>query len=170
MRKILIATAAFLMLASTSFAGNLITNGSFETGNLNGWTVNPFNNGNTQVVVYSGNYGYGAPTAPEDGTYAAAFGGGGSVTGEIAQEFATTPGAVYSGSLYYAGAGAANDGYVQVTLGDATTETPILISPQLQPLFNGTWSKYSFQFTATTRVVRHRHREPKRRGNRLSGR
>ena len=117
----------------------------------NGWTVNPFSNGNTQVVVYSGNYGYGVPMRPEDETYAAAFGGGGSVTGEIAQEFATTPGAVYSGSLYYAGAGAANDGYVQVTLGDATTETPILISPQLQPLFSGTWSKYSFQFTATMR-------------------
>jgi hypothetical protein len=150
MHKISMTVAASLMLTSASFAANLITNGSFETGDLTGWTVDPFSLNNTQVQVYSGNYGFGAPAAPEQGTFAAAFGGGGSVTGEIAQEFATTPGAVYSGSLYYAGAGAPNDGYVQVTLGDATTLTPISISPQLQPAFNGTWSEYTFTFKATS--------------------
>jgi hypothetical protein len=147
MRKILIATATFLTLASPSFAGSLITNGGFETGDLTGWTVDPFGQGNTQVVVYSGNYCCQGATPPQ-GMYAAAFGGGGNVTGEIAQEFATTPGVTYYGSLQYAGVGDANDGNLQVTVGDANSLTPLSYSGDLEPRFDGTWSTYTFQFTA----------------------
>ncbi len=137
------------LLSSQVRANNLVANGSFETGDLTGWTVDPFSQGNTTASVYSGSYCCGGATPP-DGTFAVAFGGGGAFAGEIAQAFATVPGVVYAGSLEYMGVGTP-DSNVIVTLGDAISLTPLSGPTTLDPLFGGDqWQTYHFSFTATS--------------------
>ena len=151
MKQIACVLAVIAVTATTSpaVAVNLLTNGSFETGNLTGWTVDPQGLGNIKVSVYSGPYCcQGA--IPPDGTYAAAFGAGGSVTGEIAQAFTTVPGLSYDFSLQYAGVGVANAGSIVVNLGDAISFTPIVGPIVLQPSFDGNWMTYKSSFVATS--------------------
>lgn len=153
MSRALLAAAAALgccaFASSSASAQNLITNGSFETGDLSGFVVDPFNAGRTQVTAYSGNYCCQGATPP-DGTFGAAFGGGGATDGEIAQTFATTVGQQYTVSLQYAGVG---DGVanLQVAVGDANTFTPYAGFPvTLTPLYNGTFQTFTQTFTATS--------------------
>ena len=81
------AVAAFV--PGQVFAANLVTNGSFETGNFSGWT----HFGNTGATGVAG-IGFQGET-PTDGSYQAYFGPVGS-TGGITQALATVAGHSYS--------------------------------------------------------------------------
>jgi hypothetical protein len=78
---------AVLGLSSQAHAGNLVVNGSFETGDFTGWTQF----GNTSFIGVTGNFG---GVAPADGDFQAYFGPPGSIGG-IFQTLATTVGATY---------------------------------------------------------------------------
>ncbi len=72
---------------------NLVTNGSFETDSLSGWTV-----GGNSAVVSAGPQLFVDPK-PESGTSAAAFGSMGS-DGTLSQTIATTAGQTYTLSFW----------------------------------------------------------------------
>ncbi len=71
--KHLIAAAALLALGASASAANLVSNGSFETGDFSGWSF-AGNTGNTGV---EGNFGGVNPT---DGNFQGVFGAVGSDT------------------------------------------------------------------------------------------
>ncbi len=78
---LLILITTFLFLPHTSYSAELLTNGSFETGNFTGWTTN-----STQASNYCANwlittnsaYACLQPSNPNDGTYVALNGFDGS--------------------------------------------------------------------------------------------
>ncbi len=97
----LILGATFSALAlgvGGSQAANLITNGSFETGDFTGWTQG----GNTGATFVAAS-GFDGITA-EDGNYFAALGPVGS-DGTLSQTFTDTPGATYESIFYLASDG-----------------------------------------------------------------
>jgi hypothetical protein len=79
MRKLIVLTAAVL-LCSVATGQNLFTNGDFETGNFNGWTITPTANGQSSpapaVVLYDIDGAGPLPT-----TYAGRFAVGQTVSG-----------------------------------------------------------------------------------------
>ena len=80
---------AALGISSTASAGNLVVNGSFETGDFTGWTQF----GNTGFTgVQKGAFDGVSPT---DGSYQAYFGAVGSIGG-ISQNIATVAGGNYN--------------------------------------------------------------------------
>jgi hypothetical protein len=96
--KNLLAVAAILAAGGAHAAANLITNGSFETGDFTGWTQGG-NTGFTGVVTS----GFDGITA-EDGNYFAALGPVGS-DGTLSQTFTDTPGVTYESSFWLASDG-----------------------------------------------------------------
>lgn len=141
--------ASMLFGGSTALAQNLLTNPSFETGDFTGWTVDPFGAGRTQATTYQGSYCCQGATPP-DGTFAAAFGGGGATDGEIAQVFATNVGQTYTGSLQYAGVGG-GDANIVFAIGDANTFAAYAGFPvTLTPSYDGTFQTFNFSFVATS--------------------
>ena len=95
-RTSLIVLAA-LALFTRPAAANLVTNGSFETGDFTGWSAF----GNLGFTGVTGDFNGVLPT---DGSYQASFGPVGSVGG-ITQTIATTPGATYAFSFDLANLG-----------------------------------------------------------------
>lgn len=83
---------AVLGISSQASAGNLVMNGSFETGDFTGWTQF----GNTGFTGVQGNF---AGVNPEDGSFQAYFGPVGSLGG-ISQDLATVAGQSYDISFY----------------------------------------------------------------------
>ena len=83
---------AALGLGSQASAANLVTNGSFETGDFTGWTQ--VGNSNYQGVYTAAYWGVSAP----DGAYIANFGAVGSLGG-ISQNIATVAGGSYTVSF-----------------------------------------------------------------------
>lgn len=155
-RRIAIATVAAALAAVPALveaSPNLLTNGSFEDGDLTGWIVDPRGLGNTSAYAWTGQYCCSVNEFPPDGSWAAGFGGGGPYSGEIAQVFATTAGKTYNGSLEYAGLGTP-DSVIDVTVGDVATQTPLLGPTTLTPQFfnnpaPASWQTYTFSFVAT---------------------
>jgi len=94
---------------------NLVTNGSFETGDFTGWTVSGDTTftGVCDVSTCPGGF------APEDGNYAAYFGPVGD-TATISQTIATTPGDEYSLSFYLANPEGGTPNYFNVTFGNSS--------------------------------------------------
>jgi hypothetical protein len=94
---------------------NLVTNGSFETGDFTGWTLSGDTTftGVCNVSTCPGGF------APEDGTYAAYFGPVGD-TATISQTIATTPGDEYSLSFYLANPVGGTPNYFNVTFGNSS--------------------------------------------------
>jgi len=95
-REVRLALIVAGLLASQASA-ELITNGSFETGDFTGWTVSA---GFTGVNSSGGPGGYSA----QDGLYYAYLGNVGGL-GTISQTFATSPGGQYTLSYYLASNG-----------------------------------------------------------------
>ena len=97
------STATKSIAVTNGSGGNLVTNGSFETGSFSGWTVG----GNSAPLSY-GPQLFVDNTA-ESGTYAAAFGSVGS-DGTLSQTIATTAGKSYTLSFWLQnGASGTND-------------------------------------------------------------
>lgn len=96
-------------------SNNLVTNGSFETGDFSGWTLSGDTGfvGVCDVSTCPGNF------APEDGTYAAYFGPVGD-TATISQTVATTPGDTYALSFYLANPVGGTPNYFQVSFGNSS--------------------------------------------------
>lgn len=93
MKRILIGAAAVAALAlgaSGAQAANLVTNGSFETGDFTGWT-----NAGLQGVATTGSYG----EYPQQGNYFATFGNVGG-DGIISQVVSDTAGQTLTLSYY----------------------------------------------------------------------
>lgn len=70
-KSLTLMTAALMLIATGSFAGNVLTNGDFEAGNLDGWVTYGVG-GDANVTIEMGN----GPTHPGDyGAYLANFQG-----------------------------------------------------------------------------------------------
>lgn len=111
-------TLSVLVLGTVGFAhagSNLVTNGSFETGDFTGWTLSGDTTftGVCDVSTCPGGF------APEDGNYAAYFGPVGD-TATISQTIATTPGDEYSLSFYLANPVGGTPNYFSVTFGNSS--------------------------------------------------
>ena len=140
MRKLsVLVAAATMILGSAGIAqANLITNGSFETGDFTGWTES--NNFEDTVVVSGPFYAY---SAAEDGTYYAVLGPVGS-DGTLSQSVSDTSGQVLNLTYWLAGVGDNPSDF------DATWDGSV-ISGSAVTDFNsgGTYTEFSFDVTAT---------------------
>jgi hypothetical protein len=93
---LVIVALTLFVCAPAAFGQNLLTNGSFETGDFTGWTVNGLEE------VTSGNfYVY---TGAQQGTFYAVFGNVGS-DGSISQSFSDQAGQSYTFSFWLAAVG-----------------------------------------------------------------
>ncbi len=93
---VIAAFALFVSLTPMTFAQNLLTNGSFETGDFTGWTVN----GLEEVVTGPFAYYNGA----QNGSWYTVWGNIGN-DGSISQTFTDTPGQSYTFSFWFAANG-----------------------------------------------------------------
>jgi len=125
-----------LVCAPASFAQNLLTNGSFETGDFTGWTTG----GNfTDTGVTSGAfYDY---TGAEDGTYYAYLGPV-STPGTLSQTFTDTAGGQYVFSFWFASVGDNPSSFS--AMWDGTTVLSLT-----NPNTGSSWTQYSFAETGT---------------------
>jgi len=137
MKTLLAFVAALLVLcAPMAFGQNLLTNGSFETGDFTGWTTT----GNfefSQVVsgpfyVYSG---------AQHGSFYGTFGPV-SDLGGITQSFADTAGQHYTFSFWLAAVG--DDPSELQILWDGTT-----LADVRDPNTNGEWTNFTFDVVGT---------------------
>jgi len=95
--------ASTLALAGSAGAHGAV-NGSFETGNFNGWTVANWPGGSGDWFVYSGTVSpfSGFPiSAPPDGVYAAVSDQGGPGSHVLYQDVGALQGAILSFEVYY---------------------------------------------------------------------
>ena len=140
-QKAMLAAVALVVLllvgAPTAFASpNLVNNGSFESGDFTGWTTG----GNfefTQVVT-GPFYVY---TAAQDGQFYATLGPL-SIDGTLSQTLATTAGAQYTFSFWYAGVG--DD---PSDLSASWDGNPLF--SQVDPNTGAVWTQESFTVTGT---------------------
>jgi hypothetical protein len=111
-------TLTVLVFGTVGFAhagSNLVTNGSFETGDFTGWTLS----GDTTFTGVCDATTCPGGFTPEDGNYAAYFGPVGD-TATISQSIATTPGDEYSLSFYLANPVGGTPNYFSVTFGNSS--------------------------------------------------
>jgi hypothetical protein len=135
-----VALRSSLLFASFSAAAilpahaNLITNGSFETGNFSGWNVTA---GATGVAAAGGPGGY----SPYDGNYYAYLGNVGLPLGTISQTITDTPGQTYTLGYYLASNGTTPNEF-ETSIDGVTVfdQTDITTQP---------YTLYSFNFVGT---------------------
>jgi hypothetical protein len=128
----MVALVAVLLVAPMAFANpNLLTNGSFQSGDLTGWTLG----GAGGAFVVSGPfYAY---TGDQDGDgFYAVMGPVGS-DGTLSQTFATTPGAQYTFSFWFASVGDNPSDF------SASWDGNVLLS-LTNPNTGANWSQFSF--------------------------
>jgi len=125
--------AVLLVGAPMAFAGpNLLTNGSFETADFTGWTTG----GNfIDTFVVSGPFSH--YSSAEDGQFYAVLGPVGS-DGTLSQTFATTVGAHYTFSFWFASVG---DNPSDFT---ASWDSTAVLGPLTNPNTGVTWTEFSF--------------------------
>ena len=139
--------AAALLIASSGAANaatNLVTNGSFETGDFSGWTQS----GNTTANFVAGSFLFGLviPT-PADGNYQALVGPG-YTPGYLSQTLATTVGKTYELSFDLANLAGASSANFAATIGGET-----LYSRTSAPVFPYTEIKEDFTATSNSTVL-----------------
>jgi hypothetical protein len=127
--------AVLLVGAPTAFATNLLTNGSFESGTLTGWT--DIGDG---VVLANGPFSY--YSAAEDGTWYLALGPVGG-DGTLSQTFSDTAGQHYTFSFWFASVGDNPSDFSAYWDGG----TPLL--SLTNPNTGAAWSEYSYSVTGT---------------------
>jgi hypothetical protein len=127
---------ALLVSAPNSFADNLITNGSFETGDFTGWT--PTGNFEFMNVVSGPFYAY---NGAQDGNFYVTAGPVGDLGG-ISQSFSDTPGASYTFSFYLNAVGDDPSEFVAYWDGNPVLDLS-------DPNTGGVWTLYSFNETGT---------------------
>jgi hypothetical protein len=115
-----------------AIAGNLISNCSFETGNLSGWTVTPASAGSNIAAIFSNSY---------SGDKAAIFSASSSFDDSIFQVVSTIPGATYGVSMFADMFGQGAEHLLVQWNGDTLLE---LVSPGNAPYIG-----YNFSVTGT---------------------
>lgn len=133
---IVAVTACIALMAPNTFAQNLLTNGSFETGDFTGWTTG--GNFEDTEVVSGAFYDY---TGAEDGNFYAVLGPVGS-DGTLSQSFSDHAGAQYTFSFWFASVGDSPSDFSADWDG-----TPVL--SLTTPNTGANWSLYTFTETGT---------------------
>jgi hypothetical protein len=133
---VLALAVAVMISAPTSFAQNMLTNGSFETGDFSGWTTG--GNFEFSSVTSGAYYDY---SGAQDGTFYAVFGPV-STPGTISQSFDTTAGASYTFSFWLNAVGDDPSHFTAYW-----NDTPVL--DLSDPNTGGVWTMYSFNETGT---------------------
>lgn len=139
-RKSVLVMVAFALgiclSASTMFAQNLVTNGSFETGDFSGWTTG--GNFESTSVTFGGFYAY---SGAEDGTWYAILGPVGS-DGTLSQTLSTVNGAQYTVSFWL---GSVGDNPSDFSVSWDGTQLLSLTNPNT----GANWTQFTFQVTGT---------------------
>jgi hypothetical protein len=151
--------ALSLGLSTAVHAQNLVQNGSFETGNLNDWSVTNSNIGASvaSIAVTTGATNGFTNIIPESGSYYAAFNNGFYST--LDQSIATTVGDSYDFSYYVNdldGSHSSSQAGWNVYFGDQRDFAVNGPGSELAPNFsttnyagvNSRWTQVSFTFTA----------------------
>jgi len=133
---LVLVAAVVLLCAPMTFAQNLLSNGSFETGDYTSWTTG--GNFEFSQVVSGPFYVY---TGAQDGSFYSTMGPV-STDGTLSQSFADTAGQGYTFSFYLAGVGddpSDFSAYIDGTQVYGATD----------PNTGGAWTLFSFSFTGT---------------------
>ena len=125
--------AVLLVGAPTALATNLVTNGSFETGDFTGWSQSGL-----EGVVSGPFYVY---SGAEDGTFYSIWGNVGS-DGQISQSFSDTAGQHYTFSFWFAAVG---DNPSDFSASWDGTQ----VYSQSNPNTGGAWTLFSFDEVGT---------------------
>src|SRR5579871_2887389 len=130
---LVVMAIAVLVCAPAAFAQNLVTNGSFETGDFTGWNVNGL-----EEVVTGPFYVY---TGAQDGMWYSVFGNIGS-DGTISQSFHDTAGAQYTFSFWLNAVGDSPSDFS--AMWDGTT-----VYSATNPNTGGVWQNFTFTEVGT---------------------
>src|ERR1700744_2466365 len=133
LKSLLVALAVGLLVSAPAFAQNLLTNGSFETGDFTGW-----NQSGLEEVTSGAFYVY---TGAQDGTYYSVWGNVGG-DGMISQTIATTPGQQYNFSFWFASVGDVPSDF------SASWDGTALLS-LTNPNTGVNWTEFTFSVTGT---------------------
>jgi len=149
------AAAAFLALGSVPAAqAQLITNGSFETGDFTGWTLTAPNGGTPAASVAGAPGTYFQNVPKPDGSFISTFGGENQTANALlTQTFATVSGTEYVLRFFYA-AGGEQAQSLQVQAVDVLTSATLLTqdvvdSTPVADVLNIPFDEYTYVFTAT---------------------
>ena len=137
-KTLLVVAALFVFTslgATAAFANNLVTNGSFETGDFTGWNAT---DGSLELVV-SGPFS--VYNAAQDGDFYSVWGNIGT-DGVISQTFADTPGQHYTFSFWFASVGDDPSDF------SASWNSSVLFS-QTDPNTGVNWTQFSFDVVGT---------------------
>ena len=109
---------------------NLVVNGGFETGNFTGWTIGPYEPGQTIITTNSHSGMYAAALSPA------------SALGSLSQTLATTPGQQYTLDLWLANMSSGPDDFMIKWNGVAVA--PEIVNEKAQG-----YTEYKFDLVAT---------------------
>ncbi len=124
------------LMAPNTFAQNLLSNGSFESGNFSGWTTGG-NFEDTEVVSGA----FDTYTGAEDGTFYAVLGPVGS-DGTMSQTFSDHAGQQYQFSFWFASVGDNPSDFSAYWDGTAVLSLT-------NPNTGANWTEYTFTETGT---------------------
>jgi len=140
--RIALFAAVALACAAPAYAGDLIANGNFETGDLSSWAV-------SGAVANASEADYGVCcgfTSTHPDNRVAAFGGGGQgPTESLSQSFLTDLGAAYTLTFDLGAVGSSNINTVDVSVGGASQHFDLSGVTD----FDAAFGHYGLAFTGT---------------------